>query len=137
MDRGESVLLCAAFAAQLLCAGEAVADWAYLTQTEDADWYIDHAETRKRGTMAKVWTLQDFRVPQPYRDGSYQSTKTQFEIRCHSSEWRVFYFSIYRQRMGAGDQVYVQETTSAWRQVDPNTYSAVIFRAACFPGHPD
>ncbi len=114
--------------------GTAVADWAFLTAADDVDWYVDETLTRKRGTMAKVWSLQDYKTAQPFFSGEYQSIKMLAEIRCHSNEWRVFYFTYHSGRMGAGDAVYTQETAGAWKNVVAGEYSQALFKTGCHPG---
>jgi hypothetical protein len=57
----------------------------------------------------------------------------QAEIRCHSNEWRVFYFSYHDGRMGTGEAVYVQDTAGAWKQVESGTYSEALFNTGCYP----
>ena len=121
----------------LFAGREAIADWTFLMVADDADWYIDQSETRRRGTMAKVWTLQDYHTPQPYQTGSYRSSKTQFEIRCHAEQLRGLYFSSYRDGMGEGEQVYAQEAAGAWRAVDVDEGLEALYRAGCFPEIPD
>ena len=95
---------------------------------------IDEALGRKRGTMAKVWTLQQYRTAQPLQGGAYRSSKTQIEVRCHSRQWRVFYFSAYSGEMGTGEQSYAQATAGAWRDVQPGTVSEAVYRVGCHPG---
>jgi hypothetical protein len=109
----------------------ALADWTFLVAAADADWYVDHILIRKRGTMAKVWTLQQYANSQPLYRGDYQSSKTQVEIRCHSKQWRVLYFSYYSGPMGSGEQVYAQETAGAWKAVAMDNVSAALFRVGC------
>ena len=113
---------------------EAAADWDFLFVADDADWYVDEALTRKRGTMAKVWTLQEYRNGQPFQNGEYLSSKTQVEIRCHSKQWRVLYFSSYSGHMGEGKQLYTQEAAGAWQGIASGTYSAALYQAGCQPG---
>ena len=114
--------------------GPVTADWAFLIATDDVDWYVDETLTRKRGTMAKVWSLQNYRTPQPFYSGDYQSVKMQAEIRCHSNEWRVFYFVYHSGRMGTGDAVYIQETAGSWKNVIAGEYSQALFKTGCHPG---
>lgn len=111
----------------------AFAEWTRLITTDASDWYADETLTRKRGTMAKVWSLQDYQATQPLYDGQYQSMKMQAEIRCHSGEWRVLYFSYYSGRMGTGKQLYVQETAGPWKRVDPGGYTRALFDTGCHP----
>ena len=113
--------------------GTAGADWAFLIEADDVDWYVDETLTRKRGTMAKVWSMQDYKTAQPLYGGEYRSVKMQAEIRCHSNEWRVFYFAYHSGRMGTGEAVYVQETAGAWKRVEPGTYAEALFNTGCHP----
>ena len=112
---------------------EAAADWDFLFAADDADWYVDEALTRKRGNMAKVWTLQEYRNGQPFQSREYLSSKTQVEIRCHSKQWRVFYFSSYSGNMGEGKQLYTQEAAGTWQSVASGSYSAALYQAGCYP----
>lgn len=114
--------------------GPVAAEWAFLIESNDVDWYVDETLTRKRGTMAKVWSLQDYKTPQPLYGGEYQSVKMQAEIRCHSNEWRVFYFVYHSGQMGTGDAVYTQETAGAWKKVVVGDYSEALFNTGCHPG---
>jgi len=114
--------------------GVAVADWTFLAAADDADWYFDEALGRKRGTMAKVWTLQQYQQAKPLKSGVYRSSKMQAEVRCHSSQWRVFYFSSYSGDMGEGEQLYVQEAAGAWKDVEPGTVSEALYKVGCHPG---
>ncbi len=116
-----------------LVSGVAVADWTFLIETEDAQWFVDETLTRKRGAMAKVWLLQDYMAPQPLYGGEYQSMKMQAEIRCDSGEWRVFYFSYHPGRMGTGEPVYMQETAGPWKRVVAGDYSQALFQSGCHP----
>lgn len=113
--------------------GTAVADWAFLIAADDVDWHVDETLTRKRGTMAKVWSLQDYKTAQPLYSGEYQSVKMQAEIRCHSNQWRVFYFTYHSGRMGSGELVYEQDTAGAWKTVEPGTYTEALFNTGCHP----
>ncbi|HUU72141.1 MAG TPA: surface-adhesin E family protein [Burkholderiales bacterium] len=128
-------LRCLALAFLLTCTGgEARADWTFLFAADDADWYFDEALGRKRGTMAKVWTLQQYTSGQPLQNSTYWSSKTQAEIRCHSRQWRTLYFSSYSGRMGEGEQLYTQEVSGAWKSVQPGTISETLFKVGCHPG---
>ncbi len=111
----------------------ALADWEFLVATEEADWYVDQSLTRKRGTMAKVWALQQYATSQPLYDGNFLSVTTQVEIRCHSEQWRILYFSYYPGRMGEGKSVYTQDTGGAWKAVIPGNYSAALYQVGCHP----
>jgi len=118
----------------LAYASSAAADWTFLYAADDANWYVDRALGRKRGTMAKVWTLQQYDSAQPLQSNTYWSSKMQAEIRCHSRQWRVFYFSGYSGRMGEGEQLYSQEVAGAWKIVQPGTVSEALYKVGCYPG---
>ena len=113
---------------------EPAESWTHLVAAADAEWYFDEALGRKRGTMAKVWTLQQYRTAQPLQGGAYRSSKTQIEVRCHSRQWRVFYFSAYSGEMGTGEQSYAQATAGAWKDVQAESVSEAVYRVGCHPG---
>ena len=125
-DRAASMIILSVFF--LACMNSsALADWTFLTAAEDADWYVDYILVRKRGSMVKVWTLQQFATGQPLYSGEYLSAKTQAEIRCHSKQWRVLYFSWYSGPMGGG------ETPGAWKAVARNDASEALYEFGCHP----
>lgn len=137
MRQTRSLLLHLLIAGGIIAAslpGPATAEWALLIETGDVDWYVDETLTRKRGTMAKVWSLQDHVTPQPLYGGEYRSVKMQAEIRCHSNEWRVFYFVYHAGPMGTGDALYTQETAGHWKKVVAGDYSEALFKTGCHPG---
>lgn len=111
----------------------ALADWTFLISAEDADWYVDHILIRKRGPMVKVWTLQQYATGKPLYSGEYLSAKTQAQIRCHSKQWRVLYFSWYSGPMGSGERVYTHETPGAWQAVAPDDFSEALYQVGCHP----
>jgi Surface-adhesin protein E len=118
----------------VFASSEAAADWTFLYAADDANWYVDLALGRKRGTMAKVWTLQQYGSAQPLHSNAYWSSKLQAEIRCHSRQWRVFYFSGYSGRMGEGEQLYSQQVAGAWKDVQAGTVSDALYQSGCNPG---
>jgi hypothetical protein len=113
----------------------ALADWSFLTAAEDANWYVDYILVRKRGSMAKVWTLQQYSTGQPLYGGEYLSANTQAEIRCHSKQWRVLYFSYYSGPMVGGERVYTHATSAAWKAVSPEDFSEALYQVGCHPEH--
>ena len=67
----------------------AMAEWTYLTSSEDNayDIYIDKTTIRKRGNVAKMWELMDFKAPREAADGkSFLSLKALQE--------QIFYLKI-------------------------------------------
>lgn len=118
----------------LACVSSGVlAEWKFLIATDQADWYVNESLTRKRGMMAKVWTLQQYATSQPLYSGEYLSAKMQAEVRCYSRQWRVFYFSYYTGRMGSGKLVYTHETAGSWKSVTPDSFSDALFQVGCHP----
>jgi hypothetical protein len=51
----------------------AMAGWTYLTSSEDNafDIYIDKTAIRKRGNVAKMWELADYKAPQKEAGGGH------------------------------------------------------------------
>ena len=111
----------------------ALADWELLIATDDVDWYVDQSLTRKRGTMAKVWAMREYKTSQPLYSGDYLSAQTQVEIRCHSKQWRVFYFSYFVGSMGSGALAFTHETAGSWKAVVAGGFSEALFQVGCHP----
>lgn len=112
----------------------AQAEWELLVNTDDVDWYVDQSLTHKRGMIAKVWVLQEFKTAQPLYGGEYRSAKSQIQIRCDRRQWRNLYLSYYAGVSGEGENVYTHETAGSWIEVAAGEVSEAMYKVGCNPG---
>ena len=117
----------------------AMAEWTYLTSSEDNayDIYIDKTTIRKRGNVAKMWYLTDYKSPQKEADGkSYSSEKVFAEYDCVEIRRRFLSTIYYSDNMGKGETVLSHQYSDRygdreWQDVVPDTIGMTEWKVAC------
>ena len=112
----------------------AMAEWTYLTSSEDNayDIYIDKTTIRKRGNVAKMWELRDFKAPQKEASGSYLSSRMLAEYDCVEIRQRLLALTDFSGNMGSGQIIFNhQYDDSKWADIAPGTIGMDKWKAAC------
>ena len=112
----------------------AMAEWTYLTSGEDNayDVYIDKAAIRKRGNVAKMWDLTDFKAPQEAVGGSFLSSKLLKEYDCVEIRFRLLTLAHFSDNMGSGQvNANHQYDDKDWRDIAPGSMGMRLLKAAC------
>ena len=112
----------------------AMAEWTYLTSSEDNayDIYIDKTTIRKRGNVAKMWELMDFKAPQKEASGSYLSSRMLEEYDCVEIRQRLLALTDFSGNMGSGQITFNhQYDNNKWADIAPDTVIMEHWKAAC------
>jgi hypothetical protein len=113
----------------------AMAEWTYLTSPEDNafDIYIDKTTIRKRGNVAKMWELKDYKAPQYVADDkSYLSQKALEEYGCVEVRYRLLALTRFSGNMGKGQVIFNhQYDDSKWKDMEPGSMGMSKWKAAC------
>ena len=112
----------------------AMAEWTYLTSSEDNayDIYIDKTTIRKRGNVAKMWELRDFKAPQKEASGSYLSSRMLEEYDCVEIRQRLLALTDFSGNMGSGQIIFNhQYDNNKWADIAPDTVNMELWKAAC------
>ena len=112
----------------------AMAEWTYLTSREDNafDVYIDKTTIRKRGNVAKMWELRDFKAPQKEASGSYLSSRMLEEYDCVEIRQRLLALTDFSGNMGSGQIIFNhQYDNNKWADIAPDTVNMELWKAAC------
>ena len=112
----------------------AMAEWTYLTSSEDNayDIYIDKTTIRKRGNVAKMWELRDFKAPQKEASGSYLSSRMLEEYDCVEIRQRLLALTDFSGNMGSGQIIFNhQYDNNKWADIAPDTVIMELWKAAC------
>ena len=112
----------------------AMAEWTYLTSREDNafDVYIDKTTIRKRGNVAKMWELRDFKAPQKEASGSYLSSRMLEEYDCVEIRQRLLALTDFSGNMGSGQIIFNhQYDNNKWADIAPDTVNMGLWKAAC------
>jgi hypothetical protein len=112
----------------------AMAEWTYLTSLEDktSDNYIDKTTIRKRGNVAKMWELTDFKAPQEAVGGSFLSAKSLKEYDCVEIRLRLLTLTSFSDNMGSGQVIFnYQSDDKDWMDIQPGSIGVTHWKAAC------
>ena len=112
----------------------AMAEWTHLTSREDktSDVYIDKTTIRKRGNVAKMWELRDFKAPQKEASGSYLSSRMLEEYDCVEIRQRLLALTDFSGNMGSGQIIFNhQYDNNKWADIAPDTVNMELWKAAC------
>ena len=112
----------------------AMAEWTYLTSSEDNayDIYIDKTTIRKRGNVAKMWELKDYKAPQKEVGGSYLSDRLLYEYDCVEVRYRILAITLFSGNMGSGQVTFNhQYDDSKWADIAPGSIGMDKWKAAC------
>ena len=112
----------------------AMAEWTYIASSEDNafDVYIDKTTIRKRGNVAKMWELRDFKAPQKEASGSYLSSRMLEEYDCVEIRQRLLALTDFSGNMGSGQIIFNhQYDNNKWADIAPDTVIMELWKAAC------
>ena len=113
----------------------AMAGWTYLISSEDNafDVYIDKTTIRKRGNVAKMWELMDYKAPREEADGkSYLSNKSLAEYDCVEIRVRLLALTHFSDNMGKGQVTSTyQYDDSKWVDIAPGSVNMSNWKVAC------
>ena len=113
----------------------AMAGWTYLTPSEGNafDFYIDKTTIRKRGNVAKMWVMKDYKSPQKETDGkSYLSDKVFGEYDCVEIRGRSLTIISLSDNMGKGQVISTyQYDDSKWVDIAPGSVDMSHWKAVC------
>jgi hypothetical protein len=124
-----------AMAAVLLAAISASATaevWVEASQNNDYVAYGDPSSIRREGDIVKMWSMFDYKNPQPGIAGKpYLSTKRQFEYDCKQGRARALAVSSYAAHDGKGVALASASVKYDWSPVVPESADEYLLKFAC------
>ena len=114
----------------------AMAEWTYLTSSEDNayDIYIDKTAIHKRGNVAKVWSLHDYKAPQGEKKVKpYLSVRGLSEYDCVEIRIRLSSITFFSDNMGSGQVTFSHQNNEGgtWNDIAPGTVDMSTWQVAC------
>jgi hypothetical protein len=106
----------------MLAATSAWAEWAKVTETTDAVFYVDPASISKSGNLRQVWVIQDYTKPEP---NGTRSRRLSFEIDCAAERLRSVSATEHSEPMASGSILNSRNGESDWIYVAPRTGSNI------------
>lgn len=106
--------------------------WIETSKTDDYIAFGDPSSIRRQGDFVKMWSMFDYRLPQPGIAGkSYLSTRRQFEYDCTGGRARALAVSSHAAREGKGEALASVSVKYEWRPVVANSADDYLLKFAC------
>jgi len=117
----------------VLSSGPVYAEWVLLSKNDQTDMtvYVDPASIRRKGNMAKMWVLKDFKTVRTVAGLSFLSRKDQIECDCAEERFRLLAGTIFLGNMGSGKVVFNDSDESKWNPVAPDSVGQAVWEVAC------
>lgn len=108
------------------------AKWVDIGDSHLMTYYVDMANIRRDGNMAKVWTLINFKSVQFIQGKPYLSSKEQYQVNCKEEISKHLYSATFKNQMGTGDVVdtFTYRDTQ-WEPAPPDSIRAIMGEIAC------
>lgn len=109
----------------------ALAEWVSVASNKNTAIYVDPATVQRKGNMATMWHMSDFKTPSKDMGEEYLSTKDQNEYDCKEVKVRRRASSQHSKNMGGGKVVYSDTYTTRWKPVPPDSGIEILWKFAC------
>lgn len=109
-----------------------MAEWAYLTSSNIANYYVDKSDIRKNGNTVKMWDMVDYNSVQKHPNKkSFLSMKEFVEYDCEEVRYASLSLIYFSGNMGSGEVVSSYQYDREWVDIAPDTISKIIWKSAC------
>lgn len=106
--------------------------WIETSRNDDYLAYADPSSIRRQGEYVKMWSMFDYRIPQPGVSGkTYLSTRRQFEYDCAGGRARALAVSAHAAREGKGAALASVSVKYEWRPVVADSADDYLLKFAC------
>ena len=109
------------------------AGWQEVGTAELFNHYVDTGSINKTDHFAKMWVLDDYRVPQKTLDGkAFLSVRTREEYGCKKEKVRTHSVIAHADHMGKGVYVWGNNyPNDPWRQITRGSADEAYRKIAC------
>ncbi len=118
-------------ALQVLSSRVAYAEWVEIGITDEATVYADPATIQRKGDVAKMWHLRDFKTNQTVLKKSSLSSRSQDEYDCRAARRRALASTSFSGSMGSGTIRSSYSIKGKWEPVPPGTMTQSLWNVAC------
>jgi len=106
--------------------------WIEISRNDDYLAYADPSSVRRDGDRVKMWSMFDYKTPQPGIPGkTFLSTRRHFEYDCKQARARALAVSSHAAREGKGDALASASVKYDWRAVVPESADDYLLKFAC------
>ena len=116
-----------------LSSGPVYAEWVLTSGDDEAGLavYVDPDTIRRKGSLAKMWQLYDYKTVQTVAGDSLLSMKRFNEYDCTDARTRTLGYTWSSGNMGSGNVVYSTPEVQQWEPVVPRTINRTLWKVAC------
>jgi hypothetical protein len=117
----------------VLSSGHVYAEWVLVSGDDAAGLavYVDPATIRRKGNLAKLWQLYDYKTVQTVAGDSLLSMKRFNEYDCVQERTRMLGYTWFTGNMGNGNVVYSTTEQQPWEPAVPRSINRSLWKAAC------
>ena len=117
----------------VLSGGPVYAEWVLTSGNDDAGLtvYVDPATISRKGNLAKMWQLHDYKTVQTVAGDSLLSIKRYNEYDCTEERTRMLGYTWFSGNMGNGNVVYSTNDVQPWEPVVSRSIDRSLWKVAC------
>jgi hypothetical protein len=117
----------------VLNSGPVYAEWVLTSGNDDAGLtvYVDPDTIRRKGNLAKMWELYDYKTVQTVAGDSLLSIKRYNEYDCTEERTRMLGYTWFSGNMGSGNVVYSTNDAQQWEPVVSRSIDRSLWKVAC------
>lgn len=116
----------------VLSSAPAYAEWVEVAKGGNVISYMDPDTIRSKGTMVKMWGLDDHKTTRTSGEGkSFLSLKLQMEFDCAEEQLRIVADYGYSGQMGTGEIVFSHPEPGKWAPAIPGSVGQTNWEFAC------
>jgi hypothetical protein len=93
--------------------------------------YVDPGNIRRKGNLAKMWQLYDYKTVQTVAGDSLLSMKRFNEYDCTEERTRTLGYTWFSGNMGSGNVVYSTTEVQQWEPVVSRSINQALWKVAC------
>ena len=110
----------------------AQSNWVLISEDSGTKFYVDPSTKKIAGNAATIWTLNDFKYPEKYSDGSEALSEAALsQYDCYGDRGRTLSLVVKSGHMLEGSTIISADQPFEWRHTVPGTAGAVILKYAC------
>jgi hypothetical protein len=109
-----------------------MAEWTVNGDNDDFTAYFDKASVSRKGNVARIWELRDFKSKQNQNFGTFLSAVIYWEYNCANKMSNILGSTAYSEKMAAGKVLLnYKNDKKEWDYIIPNTMGDELWKKAC------
>ncbi|THJ20990.1 MAG: hypothetical protein CAF45_013345 [Nitrospira sp. CG24E] len=93
--------------------------------------YVDRDTIQRKGNLAKMWQLYDYKTVQTVAGDSLLSIQRHNEYDCAGERTRMLAYTWFSSNMGRGRVVYKTSEEQPWATIMPRSIDQALWKVAC------